>query len=209
MTVVRVDPSVCTAADVEPAVNWLRSGRVVVFPTETFYGLAADPRSVAAVHAVFDLKGRRPDVALPLIEASRAAVESWSAPFSALTGRLAETYWPGPLSLIVEVAVPFAAGVAGPDGAVAVRVPAHPVALALARAFGGPLTATSANLSGLAPATRHADLGSFARDPRVLVIDGGETAGGLPSTIVDARKEPPRLVRDGAVPWSRVLESSH
>jgi L-threonylcarbamoyladenylate synthase len=207
MASLRVDPATCTDADLARAVAWLRAGGVVVFPTETFYGLAVDPRSAGAVASVFDLKGRPAALALPLVAASLVAVESWCGPLLPRTRRLAERFWPGPLSLLVEGPADLAAGVAGRDGSVAIRVPGHRVAATLAGAFGAPVTATSANRSGRAPARHPGELGEVGRDPRVLIVDAGETAGGLPSTIVDARREPPALVREGAVPWERVLES--
>jgi L-threonylcarbamoyladenylate synthase len=207
MEPLRVDPAACTAVDLEPAVAWLRSGRAVAFPTETFYGLAVDPRSRDAVAAVFDLKGRPAELALPLVAASLEAVEAWCGPLPRLTRRLAERFWPGPLSVLVNVPDGLAPGVAGRDGSVAIRVPGHRVAAMLAGAFGAPLTATSANRSGQPPACRADDLGEVGRDPRVLIVDAGETVGGRPSTIVDARRAPVSLVREGAVPWNRVLES--
>jgi L-threonylcarbamoyladenylate synthase len=92
-------------------------------------------------------------------------------------------------------------------GALAVRVPDHPIARALALLFGAPITATSANRTGQPPARRAAELAPIMDHPDVFVVDGGETAGGEPSTIVDARTRPPRLVRAGAIAWERVLES--
>jgi L-threonylcarbamoyladenylate synthase len=209
MPLLHVDPVRCEPSDLEPAVAWLRAGRVVAFPTETFYGLAADPRSAQAISAVLDLKGRPAGLALPLVAPSTDSVETLCGRLTALSRRLAAAFWPGPVSLIVDLQASLAPGVAGADGTVAVRVPGHAVAMSLARAWGGPVTATSANRSGSPPARTPGELGALADDPRVLVIDGGETSGGLPSTIVDARTEQPVLVRAGAVPWNRVLKSSH
>jgi len=205
MKVLKVDPVRCTAGELEPAVAWLRGGGIVAFPTETFYGLAVDPRSAPAVSSLFDLKGRPEALALPLIAPSMTAVEALGGPLSSLTRRLAATFWPGPLSLIVDVRAPLAPGVAA-NATVAVRVPSHPVARQLTVAWSAPLTATSANLTGHPPARTVDELGALVNDARVFVVDGGATAGGRPSTIVDARNEPPVLVREGAVPWSRVLK---
>jgi L-threonylcarbamoyladenylate synthase len=121
--------------------------------------------------------------------------------------RLAAAFWPGPLSLIFDAPVRVAVAVHGGGRSVAVRVPDDRVARALAEAFGTPITATSANLSGEPPARDVGSLGAVATDARVLVIDAGVTPGGAPSTIVDARGSAPVLVREGAVPWNRVLES--
>jgi L-threonylcarbamoyladenylate synthase len=189
------------------AVAWLRTGGVVAFPTDTFYGLAVDPRSDRAVEALFDLKGRDSRMAVPLIGGSRAQIERWCGPLVGDTSRLAERFWPGRLSLIVTSPPMVSASVHAGTGTVAVRVAAHPLACALADTFGFLVTATSANPTGTAPATTARDLDAFGGDPRLFVLDGGRVPGGAPSTIVDARDTPARLVREGAIAWSRVLES--
>jgi len=203
----RIDRDTFDPADLAPAVDWLRGGGIVAMPTDTFYGLAVDPTSDAAVAGLFDLKGRSPRAALPLIGASAEQVERWCGVMTWMSHRLAAAFWPGPLSLIFDAPARIAVGVHGGGRSVAVRVPDHVVARALAEAFGMPITATSANLSGEPPARDVASLGVVATDARVLVVDAGVTPGGAPSTIVDARGSAPALVREGAVPWNRVLES--
>ena len=200
-----IDPTSCTEADLEPAVAWLRAGNIVAYPTDTLYGLAVDPASDVAVRGLFQLKGREASAALPLVAASRAQVDAWCG-LSAAARRLADAFWPGPLSLICDAPTSIVAAVHAGRWTVAIRVPAHPVARALAAAWGAPLVATSANRSGEPAAQRASDLATVA-DDRVLVIDGGETAGGAPSTIVDARGTAVTLVREGAIPWNRVLDS--
>jgi L-threonylcarbamoyladenylate synthase len=195
------------ADDLAAAIAWLRGGGIVAFPTDTVYGLTVDPASDAAVASLFDLKGRAADVALPFIAASGGQVFAWAPHVNTATRRLAERFWPGPLSLIVDAPPSIAAEARARDGTIAVRVPAHDVARALADAWGAPLPATSANRSGEPPAASAAQLGAIARDARVRVIDAGPSPGGAPSTIVDARRTPIVLVRAGAVPWNRVLES--
>ena len=202
---VEVDPSSCTPADLLPAVEWLHAGGVVAYPTDTLYGLAVDPASETAVRALFQLKGRQTSAALPLIAGSRAQVEAWCG-LSAQGRRLADQFWPGPLSLICDAPKSVVPAVHAGRRTVAIRVPAHSVARALAVAWGGPITATSANRTGARPAQIVADLEAI-RDDRLLVIDAGDTAGGPPSTIVDARVTPAVLVRDGAIAWDRVLHS--
>jgi len=200
-----VDPGRCTVEDLAEAVSWLRRGGVVAFPTDTFYGLAVDPSSTAAVDALFELKGRASDLAIPLIAASRAQVDTWCG-LSALTSQLADAFWPGPLSVICDAPDSVAPAVHGGRGTVAIRVPDHVVARALVAAWGSPLTATSANRSGQPPANSAEHLAGWnARN--LLVVDGGATAGGPPSTIVDARGDGVALVREGAIAWSRVLHS--
>jgi L-threonylcarbamoyladenylate synthase len=203
-----VDPRADAAIDLTPAVAWLARGGIVLMPTDTFYGLAVDPTSDDAVRALFDLKGRDPNMAVPLIAASREAVERLCV-VDAVSARLALACWPGPLSLIFDAPSTIARGVHGGRQTIAVRVPADGIARSLAAAFGGIITATSANRSGAPPASRVEDVDDVADDPRVFVIDAGPTPGGAPSTIVDARSGAPVLVREGATPWSRVLGSMH
>lgn len=207
MRLLVVDPVQCRSADLAAAVEWLRSGRIVAFPTDTLYGLAVDPRSAEAVEALFDLKGREAGAAVPLVAASLSQVEQVCGPLPAASRRLATTYWPGPLAVIADAPRTFAAAVHGGTDAIAVRVPAHPVARALAEATGCLVTATSANRRGEPPAATPAALAPLAADPRVFVVDGGAAPGGAPSTIVDGRGSAPRLVRAGAIAWNRVLES--
>ncbi|HEX5070478.1 MAG TPA: L-threonylcarbamoyladenylate synthase [Vicinamibacterales bacterium] len=201
----RVDPSTCQVRDLAPAVDWLRAGGIVAFPTDTLYGLAVDATSEDAVAALFDLKGRGAHAALPFVAASRAQVASWCG-LGEQDGRLADVFWPGPLTLVRPApAAVVPAARAGLD-TVAIRVPDHPIARLLADAWGAPLTATSANRSGQPPASRAADLAPLV-SPRLLIVDGGDARGGPPSTIVDARQSPPRLIRAGAIAWDRVLHS--
>jgi L-threonylcarbamoyladenylate synthase len=111
--------------------------------------------------------------------------------------------------LIVDAPVRMAPSIHGGHGTIAVRVPANSVAVALADAFGGLLTATSANRTGEPPAVTASELDAWAADDRMLVLDGGQVPGGRPSTIVDARGDAPILIREGALDWDRVLESLH
>lgn len=207
MRYVCVDPEACQPKDLAPAVEWLSQGGVVVFPTDTLYGLAVDPSSDTGVSRLFDLKGRSVRAAVPLVAASSDQVQAFCGPLDPRSARLASIFWPGPLSLVVDAPDSVSAAVHGGRRTLAIRVPAHVVARALAAAFGRPVTATSANRAGALPAASVATLGDLATDGYVLVVDGGTTIGGAPSTIVDARGAVPTLVREGAVPWRRVLES--
>jgi L-threonylcarbamoyladenylate synthase len=181
----------------------LRDGGIIVIPTDTLYGLAADPFNQVAVDRVFEAKGRVADRALPLIAADAAQVETNLGPLGASARRLAERFWPGPLTLVVPGPEALARGVANSDGAVGVRVPAHAVARALCRHAGKLLTATSANVSG-EPPVDDPDFVARALAGKVdMLIDAGRTPGGLPSTLVDVTGSP-RLLRAGAISWEDV-----
>jgi L-threonylcarbamoyladenylate synthase len=203
----RLDPDRCVDADLADAAAWLRAGLIVAYPTDTFYGLAVDPMSPDAVRRLFSLKGRDARVALPLIAASIEQVTRTIGPLEGLSADLARRFWPGPLSLILDAPDAIAVDVHGGAGTVAVRVPAHRIARALASAFGAPVTATSANRSGQPPAADADALVEIASDDRVFVVDGGASPGGVPSTIVDARSGVPQCIRAGAIAWDRVLPS--
>ena len=196
-------------AAVGAAIEAIARGHIIAFPTETFYGLGADPAREDAVARIFAAKGRAPGEALPLIAADLDAARRVAAAWSDTAARLAAAFWPGPLTLVVPVrAGAVTAGVTGGRDTIAVRVPGHALARALAGAApAGLLTATSANRSG-SPALATADEVERALGRGVaLVIDAGPSPGGLASTIVDLTEARPRLLREGPVPFARVLES--
>lgn len=204
----RVTATMVGPADLAPAVSALEKGGVVAFPTETFYGLAVDPRSAIAVRKVFELKRRGPDQPLPLIASDVDQIIDHVGTMTPLAARLASRGWPGPLTLIIPASPRLCGDVHLSTGRVAVRVPADAVARLLARSSGHAITSTSANISGNPPAsTPERVAASFGSGIDVL-IDSGPTPAGLPSTIVDATGDAPVLVRAGAIPWERVLEFS-
>jgi L-threonylcarbamoyladenylate synthase len=194
---------------IDEAAKWVRAGYVVAIPTDTLYGLAADPFSAAAVARVFDVKGRVADRALPLIAADVAQIASRLGPLSETAARLADRFWPGPLTLLMPAARQLAREVSGGTGTVGVRVPADAIARAVCAACGHPVTATSANLSG-APAAVAADDVEHALGDRIeFMLDAGSTPGGAPSTIVDVTAGEPRLVRAGAIAWEEIQAWLH
>jgi L-threonylcarbamoyladenylate synthase len=188
-----------TLADISAAVAALKAGGLVILPTETVYGLAADAADPLAVAAVYAAKGRpafNPLIAHvgELPTARRIAV------FDDRAERLAAKFWPGPLTLVLPIADQTAVcdlARAGLD-TVAVRAPAHPVARALLEAFGGPLVAPSANRSGRPSPTTFADALEETGEAAAAALDGGPCAIGLESTVV-ALLDAPRLLRPGAV----------
>lgn len=183
----------------------LRAGAVAAVPTDTLYGLAVNPFDAAAVGRLFVVKSREQERALPLVAADTAQVRMSLGELSALGERLAERFWPGPLTIVIPAPSTLAAEVTGGSGTVAVRVPAHAVIRTLCAAAGMPLTATSANVSGQ-PATADPDhVAQVLGDVIDVLVDAGHTRGGPPSTIVDVTGSTPRLIRAGAVEWEDVL----
>lgn len=201
----RVDANDPDAVTLEPALAALRSGEVLACPTDTLYGLAVDPRNPAAVQRLFAIKGRSSDQAVPLVAADYAQVVARLGVLPPIADRLARAFWPGPLSLVIPTVTEIAPQVHGGTGAVAVRVPKHAVTRMLARLFGYPLTASSANLHGRSPTPDADEVAATLGDDLSVLVDAGPSPGGAPSTIVDVTVSPIRLVRAGAVPWERVL----
>ena len=188
------------------AADIVMAGGLVAYPTDTFYGLACDPRNPHAIARLFAAKnrdGRRPS---PLVGASLEQVSA-AVDLNAVARRLAAAFWPGPLALVLPARAEIQRTVLGGLDTAAVRVPADATARALAEAVGFCITATSANRSGEAPVTRASDLDQHLGDQLDFVLDGGTAPGGAASTIVDVTSAEPTLVRPGLIAWGRVLES--
>jgi L-threonylcarbamoyladenylate synthase len=193
------------AAAIAAAVEVLRAGGVVAFPTDTLYGLAVDPRSAEAVERLFVLKARDRDIAVPLV-ASDLQQAMMAGEFGPRERRVAEIFWPGPLSVVIPARPSITRASLGGGSTVAVRVPAHAIARELAAALGFCVTATSANTAGQPPAVS-ADAVALALPGVDLLLDGGDAPGGAPSTIVAFDNDGPVLVRAGVVAWDRVIKS--
>ncbi len=179
----------------------LHAGELVAFPTETVYGLGASALSAAAVQKIFAAKGRPPSNPLIVHVASEAEARALARNWPPGASRLAQAHWPGPLTLVVEKADTIPGVVTAGGSTVGLRVPDHPVALALLRAAGLPLAAPSANRSEeISPTTaRHVadSLGPFVED--LFILDGGPCAVGIESTVVDVTGPTPRVLRPGMV----------
>lgn len=201
-TLDRTDGDAGTASSplVARAVEVLRGGGLVAFPTETVYGLGADALNRAAVRRLFDVKGRPLNHPLIIHLAESSALGDWATEPPEAALRLAERFWPGPLTLVLQRSAHVPDEVTGGQDTVALRVPAHPVAQQLLRAFGGGIAAPSANRFGRVSPTTAAhvreDLGSAVD----CVLDGGACAIGVESTIVDFSAEPFSILRPGGVP---------
>jgi len=193
---------------IKRAAEVVSAGGLVAYPTDTLYALGVDPRRDEAVANLCAIKERGVGAGLPLIAASVDQVERCLGPLSTLGRKLAAAWWPGPLTLVFAPTVMLPDAVHASDGSLAVRVPARMAARMLAAEAGHPLTATSANRRGAAPApdaeTVRSELGPAVQ----LVLEGQRSLEGAPSTIVDVRREAPRLLRAGSVPWEHVLQST-
>jgi L-threonylcarbamoyladenylate synthase len=188
------------------AAEVIRSGGLVVMPTDTLYGIAVDPFDEKAVERVFKAKGRSADQPLPLVAGNEAQIVAQLGPLPVEARTLASSFWPGPLTLLLPSPASLAAGVTAGSARVGVRVPAHAVTRGLCLASRSLLTATSANPSGQ-PAVDNADqIAASVRAHVDMLLDAGPTPGGLPSTVVDVTGPELRLVRAGAISWEAIQE---
>ena len=194
------------AASIEvlDAVAALRRGEVIGLPTETVYGLAADAANVEAVRRIFALKGRPAYHPLIVHIADAASLPAWTTGASPLAARLAEAFWPGPLTLIVPRSARVSDAVTGGQDTVGLRCPDHPVALAVLREFGGGLAAPSANRFGRISPTSAAHVREEFPTGVDIVLDGGDCEIGIESTILDLSSGEPRILRPGRISAARI-----
>ncbi|QEL66037.1 putative translation factor [Oryzomicrobium terrae] len=196
-------PSV-PASEIERAVTLLKAGELVAFPTETVYGLGADAANPAAVAKIFAVKGRPADHPVIVHLPCSQSMEDWARDIPAVAWELAEYFWPGPLTLILKRQPYVPDAVTGGQDTVGLRVPGHPVALALLQAFSraggsGGVAGPSANRFGRISPTAASHVCDELGDRVAMVLDGGECPVGIESTIVDLSSGTPRLLRPGHI----------
>jgi L-threonylcarbamoyladenylate synthase len=196
----KIDPGKPDEEKLAKAIRILLEGGVAAFPTETFYGLGADARNEKAVGKIFLIKGRDFRNPIALIVADDREVSPLVEEIPAAAKILMQTFWPGPLTLIFRAAPSVSSRLTGGTGKIGIRVSSHPIARLLAAGLAGPLTATSANLSGGSECSSADAVIRALGDLPDAVIDGGSTAGGVGSTILDVTVSPPRILREGAIP---------
>ena len=185
----------------------LRAGFVLGMPTDTFYGLAADPFNLRAVEKIYEVKSRSKHKPLSLLIESVDQAEELTRPLPEEFYKLARKYWPGPLTLIVRAASRLPLKVTANTGNVALRVPSAKIPVAVIRAAGVPVTATSANVSGAAECTTADGVRQQLGDMISLIVDGGPSPRSVASTIVDLT-EPGgwRVLREGAIPTQEISD---
>jgi tRNA threonylcarbamoyl adenosine modification protein (Sua5/YciO/YrdC/YwlC family) len=200
LEVLKVSPDAPERNVIDYAANFIKRGRVIAIPTDTFYGLSTDPFNLAAIERVFQVKGRAENKALPILVNSveQAVTLMRDVPDAFLT--LATKFWPGPLTLVVEATHRLPLKVTGNSGRVALRWADSRIATALIEAVGGPITGTSANLSGHASCTNAEQITQQLGKSLALVLDAGDTGGTLASTIVRINGDEWTIVREGALP---------
>lgn len=204
-----VDPESPSAEVINLAATTLRDGGVVLFPTETVYGLGALADSCFGPHEIFEVKHRPENMPIPMLVDTEDALDVYGVDVPEYAHRLAKAFWPGAITLVVKASDRVHKDFLAADGTIGLRNPDHEVVLELIRAAGGPIFATSANTHGN-PAP-----GSFAEvEPRILdaadlAIDSGETMHQKASTVVLCMGPEPQVVREGAVSTEAVLATAH
>ena len=198
-----VEPQVTDEA-LAKACAVLRAGGVVAFPTETYYGLAVDPFNQAALSRLFALKGRAGDKPVLLIVDNPSQLSTLVAEIPPPFPLLMERFWPGPLTLVFPGAPSLPGMLTGHRGTIGVRVSSHPVARQLVRAFGRPLTATSANFSGQPAAVAASGVLEQLGAEVDAVLDGGVTPGGQGSTLLGYQEGKVCLLRAGVIPFAEI-----
>ena len=207
--------SKCSADAINSAAQTLINGNLVAFPTETVYGLGADALNSSAVARIYEVKGRPHDHPLIVHVPSLNAAQDWFSEIPDYAIQLAREFWPGPMTLILNRSSIAKDFITGGQDTVGVRVPNHPIALALLEAFsklgGKGIAAPSANRFGqVSPTSAHAvsqEVGQFLVAPDII-LDGGDSEVGIESTIIDCTRERPRILRPGAITEEMIVAAT-
>ena len=189
---------------IEDAIDALRAGELVVYPTETFYGIAADPSSKSALKRLFAIKERDAAKTVAMIAADTRSAFSLAREVSPIARRLAECFWPGPLTLVLPAGAQIASELVGLSGGVGVRVSSHPTARALAASLERPITATSANRAGYSPAKTLADARNVLGTKIKVYLEGGTLGTSALSTVLEVVGNQWRIIREGAVSGQQI-----
>ena len=174
-------------------------GGVIAYPTDTFYGLGVDPKNPVALKRLYEIKGRKVDQPILLLIAKAEDVIKWTAEINPASEHLMEKFWPGPLTLVFKARTDVLRELTAGTGTIGLRVPGNEVTRSLLDFLGIALTGTSANVSGGSSPQTAEDAAASLGDTVDLILDGGRTAGGRPSTVVDVSTGQPSVLREGAL----------
>ena len=202
-----INPDEPEPALIELVAQSLDAGNCVALPTDTFYGLAVDPVNLRAVEQIYQLKGRQKHKPLSLLISSLSQAYELARDTDPILDRLADKFWPGPLTIIVRAGTKLPLRSTAYTGNVALRVPDAAIPRAIVEKFGLPITATAANLAGASECTHAACVRDQIGDRIPLIVDGGPTGRSLPTTIVDLSLGPGRwmILREGAIPTHEIV----
>ena len=184
----------------------IRAGEVVVYPTETLYGLGADATNADAVKKIYVMKGRPKNSPIPVIVADIVMLNELVVNVSLIAERLIKSFWPGPLTIIFDAENSLPAELTAGTGSIGVRIPDSTIAVKLVRAAGRPVTATSANLSGKEVPSSISEIVTQLAEKPAMIIDAGKLAPSAPSTVVDPRGKTIKILRHGAIGEKAIME---
>lgn len=204
-TILRIDPAAPEEKDISFAADVLRKGQVVAYPTETIYGLGANVLDRKAVKRVYDLKARDYGLPISILVSDFSMVHTCAATVSDEALLLIRRFWPGPLTILFPASKKIPAGLITNTGKVGVRMSSHPIAAALVKAFGGPVTTTSANLHDYPPSLSARHVEKYFGEKIPCIIDGGVCPPSIGSTVVDVTEESMRIIREGAIPSEEII----
>jgi L-threonylcarbamoyladenylate synthase len=194
---------------VEEVLHILRTGGIIAYPTETFYGLGCDGENEKAVEQIFLLKGRLITSPISVIVGKISDALSLIREIPLSGQKLIETFWPGPLTLVFKASTKVPPLLTADTGKIGIRISSHPVAALLAEAFSHPITATSANVTGAGESCSADDVIQSFGDRLGAIIDAGPTNGGKGSTIIDMTVDPPLLLREGVISFAVIQNCLH
>jgi len=193
----KIDPVKPEPLKIEKAVEFLRAGKLIAFPTDTVYGIGANVFDENAVQGIFTAKKRDVNKPLQVLIAHKDNLRFITSDQSEILARLSSEFWPGPLTIVMLAKDSFPRQVRCGKDTIGVRMPANPIALKLIEAFGMPIAATSANISGYPDPMKAEEVMEYLGDKLDLILDGGTTPGSIPSTVLDISVYPPVILRHG------------
>ena len=197
--ILKADGGVSEETALSRAAEILAGGGVIAYPTETFYGLGADATNENAIRKIYDLKGRNFTNPISIIIACKENLTPLVDEVPDCALKLIKTFWPGPLTVVFKASAQISPLLTAQTGKIGIRVSSNACAMAIARKLGGPLTATSANLTGAPECSTASEVIRQIGDKIDAVVDGGKTAGGLGSTLIDVTAAPPQILREGVI----------
>jgi len=203
--VIRVEPDYPAPEAINRAASVIRQGGIIAFPTRCLYGLGADAFNIEAVQRIFEIKQRPPLKPVLILIDHVSQLERLVVQISRSAADIMRAFWPGGVTLVFEAADAVPPVLTGGSGRIGIRLPGHPVASALVRAVAGPVTGTSANLSGDAACHRIEDLAPQVARRLDLILDAGPLKGGIGSTVVDVTADKPKILREGEISAAEIM----
>ncbi|MFC1866601.1 L-threonylcarbamoyladenylate synthase [Thermodesulfobacteriota bacterium] len=203
--IVKVDAGDNLKAGLKKAKKVLISGGIVAFPTESFYGLAVNAMNEEAIQRLFVIKKRRSDRPLLILIPSPEVLNQYVNHIPEIGYKLIKQFWPGGLTLLFEAGPNIPPLLTAHTGKIGIRMSSHPIATALSQSIGLPITGTSANISGEQASMKAEDVSGSLGNGVDLILDGGDTAGGKGSTILDVTVNPPKILREGMIRHEKLL----